>query len=150
MAQITAGVAFKWGAGGANGAKPTTWKEIPDITDIPEIGGSPETADATPLSNLVNTTSIPLLSDTGGANGLTAIDTPEFRAAWEEFVEASNTENGAWGAIEIPGKLNQRLYFKAIATPLGFGGASVNSLLTTTAYFTITSDYVWEDITASV
>lgn len=142
-AQITAGVKLKWAAGTASDTAPTTWTHIPGITDIPEIGGEAETFETTTLDNLEYKTYIAGLKDLGGALGFTANDSPEFRTAWEPFVTASKTENGAWAAIEIPAPINQQMVFKAQATPLGFGGASINGVLTTTAYVTPLSEPEW-------
>ena len=148
MAQLAAGVAFKYGAMGAGGTKPTEWTHIPGITEIPEIGGDVETIETTSLDNLEYKTYINGLKDTGGSIGMTANDTREFREAWDAFVEASKTENGAWAAITIPAPLNKRMVFKADAAPLGFGGAAVNAVLTTTAYVTPMSEPQWSDVTA--
>lgn len=149
-AQITAGVDFSWAAGTASDTPPTSWTHIPGITEIPEIGNSePETYETTTLDNLESKTYINGLKDTGGALGLTANDSPEFRAAWEAFVTASRAENGTWASITIPAPINQRMTFKASATPLGFGGASINGVLTTTAYITPLSEPQWSSVTIS-
>lgn len=145
-AQITAGVDFSWAAGTGSDTPPTAWTHIPGITEIPEIGNSePETYETTTLDNLQSKTYIDGLKDTGGALGLTANDSAAFRTAWEAFVTASKSENGAWASIAIPSPINQRMTFKASATPLGFGGASINGVLTTTAYITPLSEPQWSD-----
>lgn len=150
MAQITAGIDFSWAAGTAGNTPPSSWTHIPDITDIPEIGNSePETYETTSLDNLEYKTYISGLKDTGGALGMTANDSPTFRTAWEAFVTASKSENGAWASVAIPAPINQRMTFKAQATPLGFGGAGINSVLTTTAYITPLSEPVWSEISSA-
>lgn len=146
MAQITAGIEFSWGTSSSADTKPTTWTHIPDITEIPEIGGEAETHEATSLDNKEYKTYVSGLKDIGGSLGISANDTPEFRTAWKAFVTASKSENGAWASITIPAPLNERLVFKAEATPLGFGGASINSILTTTAYVTPTSEPEWTEV----
>lgn len=148
MAQITAGVAFKYGTMGAGKTKPSEWIHIPGVSEIPEIGGDVETIETTSLDNLEYKTYLPSLKDTGGALGLTAMDSRELRAAWKGFVEASNTENGAAACIEIPAPLSKRIWFPAKAINMAFGGASVNAALTTTAYFTVLDDPIEEDIEA--
>ena len=147
MAQLAAGVAFKYGAMGAGGTKPTEWTHLPGVTDIPEIGGDVESIETTSLDQTEYKTYVPGLKDTGGAISLTANDTNEFRTAWKGFVEASNTENGAAACIEIPAPLSKRIWFPAKAVNLGFGGAAVNSVLTATAYFTVLDDPTEEDLT---
>lgn len=149
MAQKTAGVSFGWTAGTAGDTPPTSFTHIPGITDIPEIGGETETYETTSLDNLEYKTYIDGLKDTGGAIGLTANDSPEFRTAWEAFVTASGAENGAWAAITIPAPINKRMVAKARASALGFGGAAINGVLTTTAYVTLTSEPQWVEVSAA-
>lgn len=152
MAQITAGINFSWASGTSGNTPPSSssWTHIPDITEIPEIGNSePETYETTSLDNTEYKTYIAGLKDTGGALGLTANDTPAFRAAWEAFVTASKSENKAWASIAIPAPINMRMTFKAEATPLGFGGAGINAVLTTTAYITPSSEPQWSNIVDS-
>lgn len=146
MAQITAGVSLDWAQGTGGDTTPTVWTHIPDVTDIPEIGNDVDTYETTSLDNLTNKTYIDALKDTGGAIGVTANDTPEFRTAWKAFAAASKTENGAWIRIKIPAPVNEQMVAQASASSLGFGGAAINGVLTTTANFTITSDYEWEPV----
>jgi len=149
MAQITAGIKFDWGVG-TEAAPPTDWTHIAGITDLPAIGNDePETYETTSLDNLEYKTYIAGLKDTGGAQGLTANDTPAFRAAWEAFEAASDPTNTdiVWARIVIPAPLNKEMHFKVQATPLGFGGAAINGVLTTTAYITMLSEPVWVDYT---
>ena len=148
MAQITAGVSFKFGTMTSADTAPTSWTKLPEVTEIPEIGGDVENIEVTSLDNLEYKTYIAGLKDTGGAMSLTAYDTPEFRTAWAAFVEASKGTNGAAACIEIPAPLNKRIWFPASAVPLGFGGAAINSALTVTAYFTMLREPTEEDINA--
>lgn len=151
MAQNTAGVSFGWAAGTASDTPPASWTHIPDITEIPEVGNSePETYETTSLDNTEYKTYISGLKDTGGSIGLTANDTPDFRTAWAAFVSASEAENGAWASITIPAPVNQRMTFKAEAAPLGFGGAAINGVLTTTAYITPITEPKWASVTPGV
>jgi len=150
MAQATAGIAAKWGIGTTSSA-PSTWTAIPGVTEIPEIGGAPDTLETTSLDNLEYKTYISALKDTGGAIGLTANDTPEFRdvvagiMAAQETAKTSTTAQ-LYIAIEIPSPVNERMVAQAEFTSLGFGGAAINSVLTTTFYVTMTSEPEWEDI----
>ena len=147
MAQITAGIDFGYAAGTSAGTAPTSFTHIPDITDIPEIGASePETYESTSLDNLEYKTYVAGLKDLGGALGLTVNDTPEFRTAWEAICTAAEGEYGAWASITIPAPINERLVFKAEPTPYGFGGASINGILTNTAYITPTSEPEWVEV----
>lgn len=144
MAQITAGVKVCWGTSTGATTKPSEWHHIEGITEIPEIGGSPETYETTSLDNLVYKTYIDGLKDTGGAIGLTANDTPEFRAEVKAMVEAQETTgNHMWLCIDIPSPIEEHMVFNTKVTPLGFGGASINGVLTTTLYVTPTSEPEW-------
>ena len=148
MAQITAGIALKYAVEATEGTKPTTGLvKIPGITEIPEIGSQPETFETTTLDNLEFKTYIDGLKDTGGALGFTANDTPEFRTAVNTLIEAQKTATSAgksvWFFIEVPDPIGETMSFTGKATPLGFGGASINGVLTTTLYITPTGEPGW-------
>lgn len=144
MAQITAGVKVAWGTSTSATTKPTTWHHIKGITEIPEIGGAPETYETTSLDNLVFKTYEDGLKDTGGALGITANDTPEFRTEVKNMIAAQETSgNYMWLCIDIPKPISEHMVFKTKATPLGFGGASINGVLTSTLYVTPTSEPEW-------
>lgn len=146
MAQITAGIKVKWGTSATAGVAPTSWTAIPGITEIPEIGGAPETFETTSLDNLEYKTYIDGLKDTGGALALVANDTPEFREAVDALITAQDGENNhIWFGIEIPSPIDEHMKFEGKAAPLGFGGASINGVLTTTLYVTPTSEPSWAD-----
>lgn len=142
MAQITAGIKLRYGVAGSDGAKPTTWTDIPGITEIPEMNSEPEAIETTTLDNLKTKTYIPGLSDVGGSLAFTANDTPEFRTAWKAFVAAGK----CYIAIEVPDPIKERLVFQGKASPLGFGGAGTNAVLTTTGYVTPETEPAWETI----
>lgn len=142
MAQITAGIGVYWGIAGENDAKPTDWTKIQGITSIPEIGGSPETIETTSLDNLEYKTYANGLKDTGGALQLQANDTPEFRVAAKALLEAQKT-NKIYYAIDIPAPISEHMVFQGKANPLGFGGAEVNGVLTTSLYVTPATEPEW-------
>lgn len=147
MAQNTAGISLSYGVEATAGTAPTTWTKIPGISEIPEIGGSPETYEDTTLDNLEFKTYTDGLKDTGGALGFSANDTPAFRTAVTNLITAQNAaaEEGkaTWFKIEIPEPVDENMKFTGKATPLGFGGASINSVLTTTLYITVTGEPTW-------
>ena len=51
--KISAGSKLSYGALGAQGAFPTSWNDLKGCTEIPEIGGAPDTVESTTLDNLV-------------------------------------------------------------------------------------------------
>lgn len=149
MAQITAGIALKYAVETTAGTKPTTGLvAIPGITEIPEIGSQPETFETTTLDNLEFKTYIDGLKDTGGALGFTANDTPEFRTAVNTLITTQKTalasEKNVWFFVEVPDPIGETMSFTGKATPLGFGGAAINGVLTTTLYITPTGEPKWE------
>lgn len=153
MAQITAGIHFFYAPETTAGTQPTTgFVRIPGITELPEIGGAPETYESTSLDNLEYKTYVEGLKDTGGALGITANDTPEFRSAVDTMISAQDTAEASskslWFFITIPAPINKQLAFPGKATPLGFGGASINGVLTTTLYVTATGEPQWGTVTA--
>jgi hypothetical protein len=148
MAQITAGIKLKYAVETTAGTKPTSGLvAIPGISEIPEIGSSPETYETTTLDNLEFKTYIDGLKDTGGALGFTANDTPEFRTAVSTLISAQETAlaggKNVWFFIEVPDPIGETLSFTGKASPLGFGGASINGVLTTTLYVTATGEPTW-------
>lgn len=53
MYKISAGSKLSYGALGAGGALPSSWTDLAGCTEIPEIGGAPDTVESTTLDNLV-------------------------------------------------------------------------------------------------
>ena len=62
---ISAGSKLSYGALGAQGALPSSWTDLVGCTQIPEIGGAPDTVESTTLDNLVYRTYIKGLQDLG-------------------------------------------------------------------------------------
>ena len=154
MAQITAGIHLHYAPETTAGTQPTSgFVRIPGITELPEIGGAPETYETTSLDNLEYKTYVEGLKDTGGALGISANDTPEFRSAVDAMITAQDTaeESGKtlWFFIVVPAPINKQMAFPGKATPLGFGGAAINGVLTTTLYVTPSGEPKWGTVTAS-
>lgn len=62
---ISAGSKLSYGALGAQGAYPTSWTDLIGVTEIPEIGGAPDTVESTTLDNLVYRSYVKGLQDLG-------------------------------------------------------------------------------------
>lgn len=60
---ISAGTKLSYGSLQGDGSYPTTWTDLIGATEIPEIGGDPETVETTTLDNLVYRTYIKGLQD---------------------------------------------------------------------------------------
>lgn len=140
---LTAGIKVKYAVETTAGTRPTTgYTEIPDITAIPEYNPQPTNHQVTNLSDKKYHRYIPGLQDPGGAMGLSANDTDALETAWGAMVTAAATGRAAgkqlWIEYAIPGR--DSVYYTAIPTEYGFGGAEVDSPLTTTVYLTPNSE----------
>lgn len=142
MAQITAGIGLYYRTKAKNDVAAGDWIKISGITSIPEIGGAPETFETTSLDNTEYKTYVNGLKDTGGALQLQANDTPEFRQSVKDLITAQE-EKVIEFAIDIPEPISEYLLFDGEAAPLGFGGAEINGVLTTSLYVTPKSEPKW-------
>ena len=147
MSQNTQGIKFQYGVETTAGTAPTTWIDIPGITEIPEISSTPETLEDTTLDNTDYKTYIDGLKDTGGSLAFTANDTPEFRTIIKTLVTAYQTAKSSnlatWFRINVPEPVSEGMDFTGNPQPLGFGGAQINGVLTTTFNIVITGEPVW-------
>jgi len=139
----TAGIKVKYAVETTAGTRPTTgYTEIPDITSIPEYNPQPNNLQVTNLSDTKFHRYIPGLQDPGGAMGFGANDTDALHTAWDAMVTAAATARASgkqlWIEYAIPGR--DSVYYTAIPTELGFGGAEVDAVLTTTCYLTPNSE----------
>lgn len=147
MSQITAGIKLKYGVETQKGTNPTDWVYIPGITEFPEVASTPETIEDTTLDNTDYKTYIPGLKDTGGTLSMSANDTPEFRTAVKTLMSAQETAKAdnlnVWFGFEVPDPIGETMMFTGEASSLGFGGAGVSAVLTTTLNVTPTSEPEW-------
>ena len=148
MSQNTQGIKLLYGVETSAGTKPTTgFVQIPGITEIPEISSAPDTLEDTTLDNQEYKTYIDGLKDTGGTMAFTANDTPEFRTAIKTLMSAYETAKAAgkatWFRISVPSPISEDMDFTGNPQPLGFGGASINSVLTTTFNIVVTGEPSW-------
>lgn len=151
MSQNTQGIKLQYAVETTKGTKPTTdFVTIPGITEIPEISSAPDTLEDTTLDNQEYKTYIDGLKDTGGALAFTANDTPEFRTAIKALTTAYETAKGdgkaVWFRILVPAPVSEQMDFTGKPQPLGFGGASVNNVLTTTLNVVVTGEPSWSTV----
>ncbi len=97
------------------GKKPTSFKHIPKIyeMDLPSV--EPSTAETTTYDNLKNTSSVPILADTGDTYGLTARGTTleDAETVWNAAVteyESDDTGKRCWLCITIADAKNSYMY----------------------------------------
>ncbi len=62
---ISAGSKLSFGTLGSGGAMPSSWTDLVGCTEIPEIGGAPDTVESTTLDNLKYRTYVKGLQDLG-------------------------------------------------------------------------------------
>lgn len=116
MAVLTS-IGAKWSIAveTVKGTRPTIFTHIPKVyeCEMPEL--TPNTADATSYDNLVNTSSVPILSDTSSNFSLTARYTSDeeaetvWNAAVADFEAGKATGLGCWLCLDIKDAKN--VYF---------------------------------------
>lgn len=139
IALSTAGMLVKYAVESTAGTRPTSgYTTLPDVKQIPEFGGEPNSLQTTDLSKTEYHTYIAGLRDPGGAIGLTVNDTAAFRTAWEALITAYNTGKASglstWIEFAYGDSSLDSFFFEAEPVSLGFGGAEVDSVLENTAY----------------
>lgn len=144
----TAGITLKYAVETEKGTKPTTgYKIIPQVKSIPDMNQEPETLETTTLAEPTDHTYIPALRSAGGAMTHLANLNDEFMTAWDELVEGYETAKsaglGVWFVVTVPG-LAKAWYYKAIPSPLAFGGAEVGSVLEINGYLTPSGTKMWD------
>lgn len=143
----TSGIKVKYAIEAVAGTRPTSgYTEIPDITSIPEYNPQPSNLQVTNLSDTKFHRYIPGLQDPGGAMGFSANDTTALHTVWDAMVSAAATARASGLALWIEYAIPNRdsMYYTAIPTELGFGGADVDAVLTTTCYLTPNSEPLWD------
>lgn len=96
---VTNGIKFYNAPETTAGTRPTTgWVEIPDITNLPGIGSTPDTIEVTPLAETEYKQYEKGLKDTGAVQ-ITANMSVEFLDAWEAAQEAYDTANAEGKAL---------------------------------------------------
>lgn len=135
----TAGILTKWAVEATAGTRPTTgFATIPGVTAIPDMNPEPNLLQTTPLSETEYHTHIFGLKDIGTV-GLTCNYYDDFIDAWDAMMTAYETAKASgkrlWVEFAIP--TMDSWYYPVEPAPLGFGGAEVDSVLQTTAYFAV-------------
>lgn len=135
----TAGIILRYAVETTEGTRPTSgYIKIPNVVELPDLSGKPDTLDVSDLSDIEWKRYILGLKDTGGAMGIKVNQTTEFTIAWENLCTAAKTakasDKGVWFEYFIPN--HPSFFFRGEPATLGFGGATVNSVLQNTVYIT--------------
>lgn len=136
----TAGLTVKYATEATAGTRPTSgFVAIPHITTIGAVNPDPNLLDCTELTETVMHQYINGLLDLGGAIALTVNLTSDFITAWDTLKTAADTAYAAgkktWFEFYSQ-TLGKSFYVAGIPAELGFDEASVDAVLTTTAYIT--------------
>ncbi len=142
----TAGIKFAWAVEATAGTRPTSFTAIAGAKTLPEMNPEPSTLETTSLDATEWKTYIAGLKDPGGALGITFNDNDTLQAAWSALHSAYETAKASnlatWIEFYIPGMTNA-FYFTADVSPLGFGGAEVDSVLENTGYVVPNGNIGW-------
>lgn len=80
MYKISAGSKLSYGNLGTGGALPSNWTDLNGCTEIPEIGGAPDTVESTTLDNLVYRSYVKGLQDLSTLDFPFNLEVPEASA----------------------------------------------------------------------
>lgn len=135
MAEIrltTAGITLNYAVEATAGTRPTTgYKEIPEITEIPDMSPTPGTIDMTPLNATKYKVYKPDLMDLGGTLSFTANLSQPLKDMWnDEIVGAYETSiatgKAMWFCVIIP-DMEDAVYFTGEPSKFGMPGAGVSA-----------------------
>ena len=147
IALNSADMGIRWAVETTAGTRPSSgFADIVGVKSIPEVGGEPNTLDASTLANKKYKTFIFGLQDPGGSVGLTVNDYPAFRTSWTAIQTAYAALTGGkamWFEIYYNDSSMKSFYFTGEPCDLSFGGADVDSVLENTAYIAITGEPEW-------
>ena len=153
MAEIrisTAGVKVYYAVESSSGVQPTAmsaYTEVAEITAIPGVNETPNTLDATPLSQTTTHVYVDGLRDPGGAIALTANFSQALLTAWNTTIRGAYTTGQAsnlnmWFCIVIPG-FTQSFYMQGEPDLIGLPAADVDSVYTCQLPIIPTGDMYW-------
>lgn len=144
MAQSTAGIKVYYSATAPTKSnKSTAWKEIPDITSIPALGGEPNMLDVTVLSETDQKRYIAGLKDNSGSMQYNILLTT---AAFDAVTLA--TTAAKYIIIEFPTPFNKAYYYEGKVLPLLPGEAEVDGVLSSVLYTSMETAPVAIDMSA--
>ena len=146
----SAKMTVKWAVEATAGTRPTSgFTALAGVKEIAAYNEAPNTLQTTDLSAWPNHTYTRGLNSGNGVLSVTANDYKDFRDSWDAMVTAWTTAAASGKALWIeyayPTGSNMKSYFyTAEPVTLGFGGASVDSVLENTAYLIQTGQPVFD------
>ena len=151
---LSAGMAVKWAVEATAGTRPTTgYATIASVKEINEDNDAPNLIQVTDLSATYKHKYIRGLITGDTPLQFTVNDTPEFRTTWDAMFAAYETAKAAGKALWIEyaypaGSGLDSYYYTGEPSPRGFGGATVDAVLETTAYMIQSGEPTWESASA--
>lgn len=126
------GAKVSYGVETTAGTQPTTWVEIPDVSEAPEVSLATESLDASNITDYI-TRYIPGRQDPGGEKTFTLNHTDAVITAWATFVSAAETAKAGgkatWIKYEYP-EATKAFYWKGEPKALGNNGIQQNQVST--------------------
>lgn len=127
----TIGIKLKYAIETSAGSRPTSsYQEVPDIKEIPEINMTPSNLDVT---NLVDGYKryIPGVKDAGNDIALTANLTASLKTVWSGLVASAasawNSGKATWFEVAIPNF--DSFYFAGVPTEMGVSSMGVDAVV---------------------
>lgn len=144
----TNGILLYWATEVAENAVPTTgWKIIPNILNIPAIGGEPDTIEKTPISETEYKQYDEGLKETGSIQ-LRANFEDDFIDAWDEVRTAYATAKATKKKICFSALLpdyEKAFFFSGKPGTIPFPDTESNQLFEATPSITISRVYGWQE-----
>ena len=139
----TAGIHLKYAVEETAGTRPTSdYTDLLGVKSTPSLNPAPETLETTDLNQKEYKTYVDGLKDLGGALefafNLTQVFIDNWDALMTAYEAAKTTGKSVSFLIDIPG-LTMGWYFKGNPSSLGLPETTVNSVLETVAYITLTA-----------
>lgn len=146
---LSAGCTVKWCVETTAGTRPTSgYTILKGVKEIAAYNDAPNTLQTTDLLAYPNHTYIRALNSGNGVLSVTVNDYKTFRDSWSAMVSAYTTGKASGKALWIEyafpsGSSVDSYYYTAEPAELGWGGATVDSVLENTAYLIQTGQPAW-------
>lgn len=143
----TIGIRFGYAIESSAGTKPSSFTNVANPKDTPDLSPQPDSLDATSLNDLEFKRYLLGLKDTGGNISLTVAMSNETLTQWNAMCESSKTAEATgkatWFVLYHPG-LTKSFFFKGQPSKLGFPSSGVNSVWDATIYIAPTGGFDWD------
>jgi hypothetical protein len=143
----TIGIRFGYATETTAGTRPSSFTNVSNPKDTPDMSPQPDTIDATSLNDLEFKRYLMGLKDTGGSVSFTVAMSQQTLNQWNTMCESAKTAlaqgKATWFVLYHP-SLNKSFFFKGEPAKLGFPSAGVNAAWDATLYIAPTGGFTWE------